>query len=458
MLFTLIEKLPIHLVGSTVLHYLNIKDIVRLERACGSKASYKLFLDMLTHSAAIDLSPSNYNYKDMKSFDWFISRRCKIKSLTITLPGNNPVLHVKNLQVDYIILYLNSNVTIEVCNHLFESHLILCIRCITFCGDQNEEVIEKLSRLTENVETLNIYSSNNYNDWLNKDILTRWHLQELRLHVALLNLSTITLVVQICSELTSIKLDSSTVDDAVVMAIAQHCPKLEQLELPVHSEITYNSFLVLSEYKLPLKELSILFIPNIPTADIARRCSHALSCIHQLNLYNMYGKDQHASLFLPYMRGLTSVHLISPFDSYIPLPTQYCSMLTTIHIHGSYPVTDILSLCRANPLLQELFLYLWIGVSDTELIELIHACPHLYTLFLPQETDITDLGIITLSEHCPQLQILGIDKCEQITETVVLQLLQRCRKLTILSVSSSSLSEETWTQLDSNSQKRVILR
>ena len=188
---------------------------------------------------------------------------------------------------------------------------------------------------------MSIYRFNNYNDWLNKDILTRWNLQELSLHETLLNLSAITLVVQTCSELTSIKLDSSTVDDAVVMAVAPHCPKLEQLELPVHFEITYNSFLVLSDYKLLLQELSIHFIPKIPTADIARRCSHALSCIHQLNAYNMYGKDQHASLFLSYMTRLTSVHLISPFDSYIPLPTQYCNMLTTIHIHGSYPVTDI---------------------------------------------------------------------------------------------------------------------
>ena len=49
----------------------------------------------------------------------------------------------------------------------------------------------------------------------------------------------------------------------------------------------------------------------------------------------------------------------------------------------------------------------------------------------------------------------SIRECIQVTETAVLQLLQRCRKLTRLEVSSSSLSEETWTQLDKNTQKRV---
>ena len=154
------------------------------------------------------------------------------------------------------------------------------------------------------------------------------------------------------------------------------------------------------------------------------------------------------------MTGLHLVLLHYYCHTYITLLTQYCTELTKIAVFGKDIVfDDILSLS----LLQELQLYLLYGLTDTALLELTHACPHLHTLYLPFETEITDIGILALSEHCPQLQQLEIYRCNKVTEAAVLQLLQRCHKLTRLEVSSSSLSEETWTQLDKNIQKRVKL-
>ena len=263
------------------------------------------------------------------------------------------------------------------------------------------------------------------------------------------------LIVQTCTELTIIELNTTTVDDAAVIAIAQHCPMLETLLLRLNN-ITWTSLLALSERCLPLKELDIDYIPNIPTADIARRCSHALSCIRYLNTEDLNGMGPDAFILIPYMTGLTSVELNYRCQYYIPLLTQHCHKLTTVDVHDkSFPVSGIFSLCSATSLLQELNFYCTIGLTDTTLIELIHACPHLHTLCIPNETDITDTGILALSEHCTQLQVLYIYRCHKVTETVILQLLQRCCKLTRLEVSSSSLSEETWTQLDKNTQKRV---
>ena len=202
-----------------------------------------------------------------------------------------------------------------------------------------------------------------------------------------------------------------------------------------------------------LEELDLYCIPNIPTADVARCCSHALSCIRDLHTNHLIGQD--ANILLPYMTGLTSVYLNHYCDSYIPLLMQHCHKLTNLIVSSnSYSVADILSLCHANPLLQELFSHSC-GITDTTLIELIHACPHLHTLRLPYETDITDIGILALSDHCPQLQCLEVRNCEQITEIAVQQLLKHCHKLARLDVSSRSLSEETWTQLDKNTEKRV---
>ena len=124
------------------------------------------------------------------------------------------------------------------------------------------------------------------------------------------------------------------------------------------------------------------------------------------------------------MTGLNSIYLTSIALSYIPILKQYCHKLKVIEVDTvSLPVTDILSLCRANPLLQELFCFARCGFTDTILIELIHACPHLHTLYLSDETDITDIGILALSEYCPQLQNLELSENVLITETSILQLL-----------------------------------
>ena len=156
------------------------------------------------------------------------------------------------------------------------------------------------------------------------------------------------------------------------------------------------------------------------------------------------------------MTGLTMLYLYTDSHSYIPWLTLHCHKLTKIVVcYNRFILKEILSLCHANPLLQELYLHFHGGVTDTVLIELIHTCPHLHTLSLPYETDITDIGILALSEQCIGLRILSMIDCYQVTEVAVLQLIQRCRKLTTLQVSNSSLSEETWTQLDSNTQKIV---
>ena len=451
MLFSLIENLPIDLVGATILHYLDIKDIVGLERACGSKSSHQHFLNLIPRSPPISIS----SCKNISCFEWFVNRRGKIKCLTITMPGNNPALQVKNLQVENLDLCLKDSVTIECCKDLLKSHLICRVRRIKVFADQNKEVIDQLSLLTGNVEELKVSGSNNYNDWLSNDILSRWKLKEFILYQSIGNISTFTSILQSCSELTRIKLNDNNIDDSVIIAFVQHCPKIQQLELSVCLNITYNSLLTLSESKLPLKELGIEYIPNIPSTDIARRCSHALSCIRSLHTYDLEQNNQDANILIPYMTGLTKVFL-DEHCHYIPLLAQYCHKLTYIEISKyTNPMTDVLALCCTNPLLADITCYKRYGFTDTTLIELVHACPHLHTLYLSYETEITDIGILALSEHCPQLQELDMHNSKTITETAVLQLLQRCHKLTRLYVSSSSLSEETWTQLDKNTQKRV---
>ena len=453
-MLNLLEDLPVELVGVNVLAYLSLKDFVMLERACGSKKSHQAFKEQIQNCPSVILPSSKHN--NMSVLEWFKERDYKISFLTTTLPGNNPGLYVKNIQVGYINLKVHSNATTECLKPFLENNMGCKVNSILLIGEQNKDVMEQLSACTGNVKHLYIRNSYNCKDWLTADILSKWKLTEITLNRYFLTTpSFILIIVQTCTELTSIKLYSTSVDDAAVIAIAQHCPKLETLLLR-SSNITWTSLLALSERGLPLEELDIAFIPNIPTADIAGRCSHALSCIRYLSTYELYENGQDANILISYMTGLIRMYLNYKCDSYIPLLTQHCHKLNKIDLRDiDYTVTDILSLCRANPLLQDLRINARIFLTDTELIELIHACPQLHTLYLPNEIDITDIGILALSEHCHQLQVLSINKCHKVTETAVIQLLRRCRKLIRLDVSSSSLSEETWTQLDKNTQKRV---
>ena len=452
----MLDKLPVELVGTNVLGYLSLKDIVMLERSSGSKISHQLFLNLIPYCPPVVLPSCKHTNESV--LHWFVNMKCKIESLTIKVPGGNPGLNMSNLLVLSFDLQINYLSPIESYKLLLNNKVGDKVQSVSIEGDQYKEVMEQLSVCTGNVNKLVIRHSENYMDWITADVLSRWKLKIISLSCFEVTTSLILLIVQTCSELTSIKVEFSAVDDAAVAAIAQHCPKLETLQVE-SSTITWTSLLALSERGLPLKELHIDSIPSIPTADIAKRCSHALSRIRYLDTEYLRINDQDISIILPYMTELQGVFIAHFCYPYVPLLKQYCNKLTCIDVDDKFcPVADILSLCHTNPLLERLSFYYGdqCGITDTTLIELIHACPHITGLYISHEKHITNRGILALSELCPQLQTLVIYECHQIKETTVLQLLQRCRKLTELSVSSSSLSKDAWKKLDKYTQNRVI--
>ena len=362
---------------------------------------------------------------------------------------------MKNLQVEKFNIHIQSRVTTAEISILFvESNIGCKVRQINLCGNQTKDVMEQLSIFTRNVEQLHLYSDNSHN-WLSADILRIWKLKRISLNGPNLTLPMILLIVQTCAELTCISIEN--INDTAVIAIAQHCSKLETL-LITPNNLTYLSLSSLSDKGLPLKHLYFTnsVIPNIPDPDIAMRCAHALSCIQYL--YTGIINVNTIPFCIPYMTRLNSVHFHLNCVCYMPLFIKYCHRLTKISMDSDvYTVTDIMSLCRANPSLKHLNCYPKEKITDILLIELVFSCPNLHTLSLSHKSNnITDKSILALSELCPQLQELVINKCNKVTEGAVLHLIQRCRKLTRLVVSSSSLSEESWTQLDKSTQKRVI--
>ena len=157
-MLNLLEELPLMLVGTRVLNLLSLSDIVVLERACGSKKTHQLFLDLIPLRPSFELPSSKH--KDISCLEWFMKTGCNIKYLNIHLPGYNPAFH--SLQVDEVELHLQSNVTMEDCKPLFENNLSSRIRSIHVFGKYNKDVIEKLSIFAGNVEKIDIVKSSRY--------------------------------------------------------------------------------------------------------------------------------------------------------------------------------------------------------------------------------------------------------------------------------------------------------
>ena len=148
MLLSLIEKLPVDLVGAHVFGCLVLRDIVRLERACGSKASHQLFLNLIPFSPPVKLPPSKHD--KLSVLQWFATRSCKIDNLHINLQSDSPGINVMNLQVETIDLYIKSNITIELYKKNLLKNMNHKIRAIHSFEDQDQEVMEQLSVITSN--------------------------------------------------------------------------------------------------------------------------------------------------------------------------------------------------------------------------------------------------------------------------------------------------------------------
>ena len=202
--------------------------------------------------------------------------------MNILLFSDNPVLQIKDFQVDYVKLRIDQYVRMETLQSFLAINILSKVKSIHIEGNQNKDVMEQLSACTENVKTLHLRNSDNCMDWLTVDILTRWKLNAITFTRSQITTKLILLIVTTCTELTSIKLyqndfdlTSNNINDLIVMVITKPCLKLETL-LISSNNITWISLLYISKFQLTLKELDIPRIPNIPTAAIAEECSHAL--------------------------------------------------------------------------------------------------------------------------------------------------------------------------------------
>ena len=69
LMFNWFENLPVELVGINILVRLGIRDIVMLERACGSKASHQHFMNVIPYCSSLKLPEQKQTY--YPPLQWF---------------------------------------------------------------------------------------------------------------------------------------------------------------------------------------------------------------------------------------------------------------------------------------------------------------------------------------------------------------------------------------------------
>ena len=225
----LLEDLPVELVGTNVLGYLSVKDIVMLERACGSKKSHQAFMEQIPHSPSVEL-PYN-KIPTLLTLQWFAKRKCRIRSVDVKLIADNPVFNVTNLKVNNFRLLLDSDTTAKSLKLLIDINMGGKVKEIDIRGNQNRAVMEQLSDCTRNVQTLNFRFPENCMDWLTAEILSRWKLTEIHLYGLGITTTVVLLIVSTFPDLTRVYFTCKGIDDAAVIAIAEQCPKLETLSI-----------------------------------------------------------------------------------------------------------------------------------------------------------------------------------------------------------------------------------
>ena len=322
----ILERLPVELVGYKVLGYLKLSDLVLLERASARRELRKLFLNLIPYAPPLDLSEDHHQNASLLS--WIMKRRLRLRSLRVKLPENNHVLNMDEILVENVELRLSHGVTQEDFIALQET-TTLCskINVIYIWGDLNKEVITHICSCIDHVNKLHIRNCSNTDDWLTSNILEKWKLQKVSVRDCI-NMSIDPLIPSF-SKVTNLSLEGITLSDATVVAIAQHCLKLRRLYLDSF-DLTVASLLALSEQKLPLEWLDIPIIPIIPTANVARRCSHALSCMDSLSIGLTLNYEPNAPLCIPYLTEIKWLYLNVAKFAYMDKLIKHCTKLECI--------------------------------------------------------------------------------------------------------------------------------
>ena len=422
-----LKTLSAILVGQSIINFLDLESIVRLETALVNKEQIKTIRSFLSYFSKVDIY---VNIPDqMSKMKWLQAHEFPITNVTVSLDKLNSTFETKMIN-DIILLDNYKVITRKIIKYLPES----CYEKVTsvyFQSKQNGNIMEEMLARLHNLKELNVSCPlQEHIDWIPNAI------QGLYLS------SNYNILIEKISIIPYARREGSVVE------IVQYCPKLKYLS--VTFDITEESLLALSTHCPLLNTLDIPCIPRISTEESAALCSSALSCIHSITTqFKQQDENIHNyTMALPYLTELHSLHAMGCNDHIVlPLLSQYSLKLEVLRVRplSSATAIELLQLIQQCSLLHTIDISNHIEYTDEFVISLAQYCPKLQSLTLVSRDDITitDASILALSEHCPQLREFELYKCFQLTESAVVHFIQHCKYLHTLVLCDSGVLEDT---------------
>ena len=252
-----ISLLPADLVGEHVLNFLNMGEIVKLERALAGYQLEVTFRSFLLYCSCKDIPV----WSNSMQLIWYQKRNLHINVLKLNFDQFSQHINIKF--VKEIHLYIRIILTSELLDSIQNTMFWTKVSSITIRFKQDNKIMKKLFQYLKNIHNIKIVKSNS-DEWLTDSLNCLYNNQDKDYK----------------NNITSINLYNA--NDNTISTIAILCKKLQYLYIGSSIKMTYNSLITLSECSLSLENLEVPWIP-IPNTVISDRCAHALSRIRHFS-------------------------------------------------------------------------------------------------------------------------------------------------------------------------------
>ncbi|KAK6117303.1 hypothetical protein DH2020_048948 [Rehmannia glutinosa] len=226
-----------------------------------------------------------------------------------------------------------------------------------------------------------------------------------------------------CSALKVLKLQCLNITDDALQAVGIFCLSLESLALYSFQKFTDSR----------LSELALLYCQRIESdglSEIGKGCKF-LQALHLVDC-SAIGDDSICSI----ARGIGDEALISI--------GQGCS-LHHLNVSGCHQIGDagIIAIARGCPQLSYLDVSVLQNLGDGALMELGEGCPSLKDVVISHCRQITDIGLNHLVRRCTLMESCHMVYCPGITEAGVATMVTTCTRIKKILVEKWKVSART---------------
>jgi F-box/leucine-rich repeat protein 2/20 len=232
---------------------------------------------------------------------------------------------------------------------------------------------------------------------------------------ALLRAGDYEIIASRCSQLRELYIDSGTVDDAALLALAAGCPKLTYVPL-CQSKVSDVGIIAVVARNRVLTSLNLTFNCNVTDAGIEAVTANCalLECIH-----------------LASCKQLTDATLVAI--------GQHCHNLRELNINDtSFTHVGLEAVTRGCPLLENLSAS---GGSKLGFATVARCCPRLRCL-AAANADVPTEAVLALAECCPLLEKVILSHNPQIGDEAITALARGCPNLTELGITRTSVTAQ----------------